>query len=149
MTRDSEERRQYLKAYLKEYLPKYRKQRKGEAIIRLGGKCVRCGVTENLDFDHIDRTTKILPMGRLWTRSNEEIEVELTKCQLLCKPCHKEKSIECGDLRRATHGSSTMYKNHKCRCQLCVSENNRRSREYRFNKRQAAGARSYKRKTTV
>lgn len=59
----------------------------------LGGKCVRCGSVENLQFDHIDPTTKVNPV----TRNNFTVEnfwKEVKKCQLLCFDCHKLKTHE-------------------------------------------------------
>jgi len=60
---------------------------------KLGGKCVKCGATERLEFDHIDPKnksfciTKNLRMG-----DKEKLQEELDKCQLLCYDCHLEKT---------------------------------------------------------
>lgn len=70
---------------------------------RLGGQCVRCGATENLDFDHIvpgSRTRKISEATN-WTLDRFLTEVD--KCQLLCHPSHgcsghAIKSAEAGEL---------------------------------------------------
>ena len=73
------ERRQYLKEYL-------------------GGKCVRCGATERLDFDHIIPANKSYTIGsNITCFSIEELILEVDKCQLLCRPCHIQKGIENGD----------------------------------------------------
>ena len=73
------ERRQYLEEYL-------------------GGKCVRCGVTEKLEFDHITPVNKSYSIGaNITCFSLEELILEADKCQLLCRPCHIQKSIENGD----------------------------------------------------
>ena len=70
---------------------------------RLGGKCVRCGSIENLEFDHIIKETKSFTIGSSLTRfSIEELILEADKCQLLCRPCHIEKSHEEGDWRKLT-----------------------------------------------
>tara|TARA_B100000902_G_scaffold156247_1_gene152590 strand:+ start:32 stop:472 length:441 start_codon:yes stop_codon:yes gene_type:complete len=64
-----------------------------ESMEKLGGKCVKCGATERLEFDHIDPKnksfciTKNLRMG-----DNEKLQEELDKCQLLCYDCHLEKT---------------------------------------------------------
>lgn len=44
--------------YYREYMRKYYHDRRKDAIEYLGGKCVLCGSVENLQFDHIDRSTK-------------------------------------------------------------------------------------------
>ena len=73
------ERRQYLEEYL-------------------GGKCVRCGVTEKLEFDHITPVNKSYSIGaNITCFSLEELILEADKCQLLCRPCHIQKSMENGD----------------------------------------------------
>tara|TARA_Y100001963_G_C6623812_1_gene373024 strand:- start:64 stop:756 length:693 start_codon:yes stop_codon:yes gene_type:complete len=59
---------------------------------RLGNKCARCGCTVNLQIDHIDpRTKKFEVKSRLSYKRINLIE-EVDKCQLLCKPCHKDKT---------------------------------------------------------
>ena len=70
---------------------------------RLGGKCVRCGSIENLEFDHIIKETKSFTIGSSLTCfSIEELILEVDKCQLLCRPCHIDKSHEEGDWRKLT-----------------------------------------------
>jgi hypothetical protein len=70
---------------------------------RLGGKCVRCESTENLEFDHIIKETKSFTIGSSLTCfSIEELILEVDKCQLLCRPCHIDKSHEEGDWRKLT-----------------------------------------------
>lgn len=57
--------------------------------------CTRCGATHDLQLDHIDPATKT--DHRIWSWSKERREAEIRKCQVLCGPCHKEKSTENGD----------------------------------------------------
>ena len=65
---------------------------------RLGGKCVRCGATEKLDFDHIIPADKSYTIGsNITCFSLEELILEVDKCQLLCRPCHIQKGRENGD----------------------------------------------------
>jgi 5-methylcytosine-specific restriction endonuclease McrA len=106
-------------AYMAKYMRERIARRRAEAIKQLGGKCVRCGTTENLEFDHIDRTTKDPRCGSrnglrgtMWTFSEKRLQAELEKCQLLCKDCHWEKTLE--DLGRTsakgTHGTLSAYR---------------------------------------
>ena len=59
---------------------------------KLGGKCVKCGCTETLEFDHIDPSTKSFNIAAGYTKPKEVLLEELAKCQLLCNKCHIEKS---------------------------------------------------------
>lgn len=52
--------------------------------------CAACGSVDQLQLDHIDPATKI--HHSIWSWSAERREAELAKCQVLCKPCHDEKS---------------------------------------------------------
>jgi hypothetical protein len=63
-----------------------------------GNKCIKCGATENLHFDHIDPATKVAAIGELATRNGFKLcYEEALKCQLLCKSCHIQKSIDNSD----------------------------------------------------
>lgn len=106
---------------MREYMRKYRANKRLQCKATLGGKCVKCGSTSNLEFDHVDRTTKVDGIANLLTNSKETLELELKKCQLLCAPCHWKKSIESSDLVEAQHGVARgqLYKKG-CRCNLCV-----------------------------
>lgn len=51
---------------------------------------------------------------------------EVNKCQLLCHPCHIEKTRINGEnpggatrKRPLTHGTTHAYYTYKCRCELC------------------------------
>lgn len=65
-------------------------ERRVRAIEILGGACVVCGTVDNLQFDHIDPTTKTFSMSKVLTRS--DWREELQKCQLLCENHHKQKT---------------------------------------------------------
>ncbi len=67
-----------------------RKKRLQEMKDKLGNKCVKCGTTKNLQFDHIDPKTKCFNVNP--QDSWEKTLPELYKCQLLCKLCHLEKT---------------------------------------------------------
>ena len=45
----------------------------------LGGKCVKCGSSNNLQIDHTDHLTKSFSIGENWSRSWEVLEPELKK----------------------------------------------------------------------
>ena len=75
-----------------EYKREYRDERKSYCIEYLGGKCVKCGTTHNLQFDHIKRETKKYTIGSRIHQDFTIIKEELDKCQLLCVDCHKVKT---------------------------------------------------------
>lgn len=76
-------------------------RRKAAAIAQLGGQCARCASTDNLEFDHIDPSTKdINPstyFGKGGVKARQAREAELKKCQLLCHDCHVEKTRANGE----------------------------------------------------
>ncbi len=74
-----------------------RGENRAKSVKFLGGKCVDCGRTDELQFDHKDPTTKITNIARLLTSSWDKIKIELVKCQLLCYDCHHNKTIESKD----------------------------------------------------
>ena len=102
--------------YLKRYY-----DRRAKALAYMGGECVACGTTDGLEFDHINPSEKMFDIASLITASWSRLEAELLKCQLLCKKCHKEKSDKESTTR--THGTPTMYRRGKCRCEGCVKAN--------------------------
>lgn len=75
---------------------KYRRERykrnRDAAIAQLGGACAYCGDTVALELDHIDPATKSAKFIRVLFWGEERRQKELAKAQLLCKPCHIEKS---------------------------------------------------------
>ena len=73
---------------------KLRKERKQHLLERLGGKCVECGTTKRLQFDHIDPRTKSFTIAQKLTSSIKILYEEVDKCQLLCPDCHLEKTKE-------------------------------------------------------
>lgn len=85
------------KEYHNQYNLKRYHQKRQEYISLLGGKCNKCGCTENLHFDHINAKEKSFSIGDKITYPKEVILEELKKCQLLCKECHIQKTRECKD----------------------------------------------------
>jgi len=118
---------------MREYMREYRAKKRIYAKQKLGGCCSKCGSTENLEFDHIDRSTKVNGIASLLTNSKKDLEAELNKCQLLCKSCHKQKSIDAGDVVEAKHGLGQLYK-RGCRCGICVSAKTEYRRSYYLSK---------------
>lgn len=81
--------------YHREYSRNYYRQKRAEYTALLGGRCVRCSATEKLQFDHIEDEGRIFRLGKLLSFSKEKAIEELKKCQLLCWPCHWDKT--CAD----------------------------------------------------
>ena len=106
-----------LTAYHRKY---YKDKRRAEFIEALGGKCVKCGATERLEIDHIDRELKELNISKNLTLSNTEVLSELAKCQLLCYSCHKKKTVK--EATGFTHGTMYGWMKSKCDCELCVEQ---------------------------
>ncbi len=93
--------------------PKYRAiSRKGQMTLRRkkraefweykkGLSCIVCGNDNplNLDFDHVDPSTKEFAISRGVTSgiARDRIEAELRKCVPMCRNCHNIKSIIDGD----------------------------------------------------
>jgi hypothetical protein len=98
------------------------------------GPCKRCGTWENLEVDHIDRTTKV--DHRIWSWSEKRRQEELKKCQVLCFTCHLEKSREAGDRPPAMgHGNRAMYETKGCRCADCRKAHTDYQTVWRKNKK--------------
>ena len=70
------------------------KKKKAICIEYLGGKCVKCGTTHNLQFDHIKREGKKYEITRKLSNNFDNLKEELDKCQLLCAPCHLDKTAK-------------------------------------------------------
>lgn len=79
---------QDMNAYMKTRWAK----RRVAAIAYLGGECVRCGIDQSLEFDHIDPETKVMSIARASSLSELRFWKEVDKCQLLCTECHKLKT---------------------------------------------------------
>ena len=108
-------------AYMRVYLPKRMEDIRTQAIKDFGSKCSRCGDSDGpFEFDHIDPKEKAIEIGELWKYGKDKRDAELSKCQLLCIPCHKKKTCE-------DHGWSYSVKEHGlpgshkyCKCRVCL-----------------------------
>lgn len=109
----------------KEYHREYYQRRRKERIDYLGGKCVKCGSTSKLEFDHID------PSQKEYSISDNHFELdrikgELDKCQLLCHKHHAEKTGKENSVRFTKtgddiqHGIIATWMKRKCQCDVCL-----------------------------
>lgn len=111
---------------MRQYLARRYQKRRSAAIERLGGACVQCGSTDDLQLDHIDRSTKSTNIAKLILAKDERLLAELAKCQVLCAGCHQKKtSAEMG----VEHGGGVKGK-HNCPCLPCREASRRYCREY-------------------
>lgn len=101
---------------------RYLAKRRLEAKTYLGGSCVTCGATSDLEFDHVDPSTIKIRISTAISQhwSWDRLLTELNKCQLLCKPCHiKKTAVEMRE--RLTHGKYHAAYHLKCSCEACVN----------------------------
>lgn len=120
--------RQVRATYHRDYNKAYRRERRAALIEMLGAECVRCGATEDLQFDHIDPATKRFAIGSSMSRAWAELVEEVLKTQLLCPPCHREKGAE--DRPEVEH-SFYRYLYYGCRCAVCRAANAAKSARLR------------------
>lgn len=122
----------------KEYHRKYNieryHRRRAEFIATLGGKCAKCGSVENLEIDHIDRSTKLMDVGKMLSFSLQTSLDELKKCQALCSKCHLEKTISESSV---PHGGGLTGKRN-CYCELCAPLKRAYMRQFKRKKKIAA-----------
>jgi len=101
-----------------------RRNRRIFAIEYLGGRCNSCKeVFDRYEFDHIDPKSVSFRIAGGLEFSLAKLISELNKCQLLCIPCHRAKTLAdgyWGEHRKSTseHGYSR-YSNKGCRCDIC------------------------------
>lgn len=101
------------RAYQREWIARRRQE-----WIEANGPCARCGSDQDLQVDHIDRAQKV--DHKVWSWSQARRDEELAKCQVLCWPCHKEKSIP-ESARGETHGRSVLTASQVADVRLRVS----------------------------
>ena len=123
--------------YMKNYIASRYKRLRAEWIDKLGGECVVCKTTSNLEFDHIDASQKEYNIAKiLSTHSKLKVESEMKKCQLLCKECHLEKTYREEDLKSVDHGGGVSGKKG-CSCGPCRAKRNEYVREWKRNRAKA------------
>ena len=82
--RIKEERKAQIKKRNDEHQSKIR-------AIKLETGCAHCGTKENvseLQFHHVDRSSKDFNISRARSHSWKKIEEEMAKCIVLCRECH-------------------------------------------------------------
>lgn len=122
----------FTKEQFNDYQRRRYRDRMDYAIRSLGGVCVKCGGAENLELDHIDPDTKKANISSMHMYRWDRFLEELAKTQLLCKPCHVDKTQ--GSYPQRQHGTRTMYKRGSCRCDACKAAMSVYARELRMRK---------------
>jgi len=131
MPRTREEYNEYMREYMKARY--YR--RRAAAIEQLGGKCVDCGSTKQLEIDHAIAADKSFDIGKAFAGWSEvRLQAELGKCVIRCNPCHKAKSIAAGDKRTVPHGGGVSGKRN-CPCDPCRARKRVYMREWEAKQR--------------
>lgn len=112
----------------REYMKTLYHTRKSIIFSFLGGVCCFCGSTTDLEVDNVDRSKKTMSVSRMCSVSLEKMYVELANCQLLCKKCHINKSIE--DFSRQKVYDKTI----SLTCAYCGTVFSRKLRQETYNK---------------
>jgi hypothetical protein len=125
-------------AYQRGYNKAWKQARRARLIEMLGGRCVRCGATEDLEFDHIDPSTKLFAVCAGLSKAWDVLVEEASKTQLLCKSCHVTKGAE--DRPELKHGTYHVYWYWNCRCDPCKAANARKSAALRAKRQSTMSA---------
>lgn len=120
------------KEYQRQYQRNWMRSRRQEWIMT-NGPCKYCGVWDNLEVDHINREDKTMQSSSIWSRRKDVRELELSKCQVLCKQCHLKKTLSEVTYPSIDelHGTSNGYDHHKCRCEKCKLARSKRDLKLR------------------
>jgi hypothetical protein len=114
-----------------EYMKARRLERRQQLLVLAGNECRVCKSTDNLEFNHIDRSSKLITLsGKGLDGRWETILEELDKCELLCNNCHLDKTREqyrnkeirpWNDKKHLPylHGTARCYSEKACRCEEC------------------------------
>lgn len=113
-----------------------RARRRKILMAALDDECARCSRTDDLQFDHINRLEKSFTISDGLDKPWLQLIAEIMKCQLLCSPCHLEKSLEQGDLRNVQHGGGLTGK-RGCFCETCGPLKQEYMRVYMRQKRKS------------
>lgn len=74
----------------KGYIAEYYHREREKIIQRLGGKCIACGTTENLEIHHIWQYNGKRHHGRGRITRLLDWKNNIDKITLLCRECHRE-----------------------------------------------------------
>lgn len=120
--------REHYNAYMREYKKARYKRLRAAWIEKLGGVCVDCGTTMDLEFDHEDSFSKKFDVSCFDSYSLAKIAEEMQKCVLRCKKHHLEKSLK-EDMGAVKHGGGVSGKKN-CSCSLCKAKKSEYMVEY-------------------
>ena len=84
----------YQREQMRVYMQERRARIRAEMVERLGSCCDWCRSTEDLQFDHKDPRTKLFDIASGLDRPRVQLLAEVDKCQLLCGPHHREKTLD-------------------------------------------------------
>lgn len=90
-----------------------------------------CGTRKNVEVDHVDRSTKTMTFVRMTAVKYETFIDELSKCQLLCKRHHIEKT---STEQSVPHGGGKTGKKG-CYCVKCAPLKREYNRAFKAAKR--------------
>lgn len=113
-TQGRTESREAFNARMAAYMKTRYDQRRALAVEALGGHCARCPTVDDLQFDHIDPTTKIMTIAKMWTANEQRFQAELAKCQLLCQSHHLEKTLKERNFQSAKGAHGTVSTARYC-----------------------------------
>ena len=136
---------------MKVYMANRRLSRRQTLLDMSDNKCARCADTSNLEFNHIDRSSKLFGLsGHGLDRSWDKILTEWRKCELLCRLCHvqyTQMQYHIGDMPlpwnklshvEYVHGTMRCYHETSCRCDLCkLAKKAYRNKEIDYHSRVA------------
>lgn len=111
--KDPEKQRAYQRAWI----------RRRRAEYMQGRECLRCGATEDLEWHHFVTDEKV--EHRIWSWTRGRLERELSKCIVLCDPCHNEYHAS----EKRKHGAGAYRRG--CRCAICREYKRESNRRYR------------------
>lgn len=121
-----------------QYMKKRYHERRAIVLKTLGGKCVVCKSTKDLEMDHVDPQKKSFNGTRMSGVSEKRFLEEIKKCQLLCDKHHTRKTVH--DIgkkwAKGTHGTLSSYR--YCKCSICKKANSDWSRNYKRTRNSTA-----------
>lgn len=112
------------------------KKNKEKVWMVLGNECARCGCKHDLQIDHINPLTKKFDITKKISSKLGPLWEEIHKCQLLCEPCHREKTKEDQESIQRKR-KEFVHVNHRFdpilqenMCDIIIEQNKRDGRAY-------------------